>query len=263
MKERPILFSGPMVRAILEGWKTQTRRVVKAEHLRGSMEPGQVLNERTTNDAPRWCPYVQPGDRLWVRETWAYNGQAYKNYGPEERRREGYVTYAADGAKVTHYFPEGPMLPSPPQTLPARMETEDEVSFENRKNDYYINYFRRFRPSIHMPRWASRITLEVTEVRVQRLQEVSEEDARAEGVAPVIHEEWTAYDPETEGYPSFSVEPDAETIACRRLENIRHHGPKVISTAKEQFRLLWLSINGLESWDANPWTWAISFRVLP
>jgi hypothetical protein len=118
----------------------------------------------------------------------------------------------------------------------------------------------RWRPSIHMPRWASRLTLEVTEVRVQRACEISEGDAVAEGFAPVVSENWTAYDPETEGYPSFGVEPDAEMIARRRLENVRHHGPRVLSTARDAFRATLTSIYGPEAWEK--WVWAVSFRVV-
>lgn len=171
MKERPILFSGPMVRAILEGRKTQTRRVVKPQpaHIAGI---GTVLNIDTITG--KACPYGKPGDRLWVRETW--DGVRLDGGG-------ALVSYRADGDKPV---------------------TDDG----------------RWHPSIHMPRWASRITLEVVSVRVERLQEISEEDAMAEGVA--------------------------------LAENYR--GPVA------HFASLWEQINGLGSWNANPWVWVVEFR---
>lgn len=169
MKERPIIFSGAMVRALLNGSKTKTRRIVKdssdvdawapiglgearmGEWRMGSYGEGGVLCEV----GGMRCPYGVPGDRLWVRETWAYNGQASRNTGPKNRRREGYVTYAADNAKVTHYFEDGPMLLCPEQHLPTQREDEDEWEFVARKDEYVTNYFRRMRPSIHMPRCAA------------------------------------------------------------------------------------------------------------
>ena len=158
MKERPILFSGPMVRAILEGRKTQTRRVLKvapsytlSTQATFTMQPnGNVLlerwprQEREMNNFGRGaqypCPYGVTGDRLWVRETFHWS----ENYEPIYR-----ACIDLGLASVVDHF---------------RVKHEE-----------------RWVPSIHMPRWASRILLEVTEVRVQRLQEMSEDDALAEG----------------------------------------------------------------------------------
>lgn len=237
-KERPILFSGDMVRALLAGTKSQTRRLLGQFDTLHAGWPGKKVEECGepevcahvhTSDGHHVrslaCPYGQPGDRLWVRETF-------------------HVTAACDAVYRADY--------------PANATSR---GMENIPAEADV----RWTPSIHMPRWASRLTLEVTEVRVQRLQEISEEDAKAEGVAPVVSEHWTAYDPETEGYPSFGVEPDAEMIASRRLENVRHHGPTTISTATDQFRLLWDSLNGSRpgaSWADSPWVWAVSFRVV-
>lgn len=125
MKERPILFSGPMVRAIREARKTQTRRVVK------EIDPDEFVSSNEADNLALCCPYGAVGDRLWVRETWQGN--------------QGDIRYGADGDSLHGY--------------------------------------NGWRPSIFMPRWASRITLEVTGVRVERVQEISEEDAQAEGVA--------------------------------------------------------------------------------
>lgn len=198
MKERPILFSGPMVRALLDGSKTQTRRVCKPAQFYSlsavvevpdPLERGQVYNGSHFGDEDGEvqfaCPYGGRGDRLWVRETWAPNGP-----NPSEG-----ALYRAD-------FPEGPLS-------------------------------IKFKPSIHMPRWASRITLEVVSVRVERLQAISEADAMAEGSRSWAQEQDT---------PVKDI-PAGETRLI--------------------FRQLWEQINGSDSWDANPWVWAVEFRRLP
>jgi len=165
MRERPILFSGPIVRALLDGRKTQTRRVVKpqppagceytgcdsgrfalcfAEGTGGSGNPVCVPPRPNHQTHQLACPFGVPGDRLWVRETW-------QRIGGVEGTPE-HTVYRANGGDFSDY------------------STEDGDPF-------------RWRPSIHMPRAASRITLEITDVRVERLQAISEEDARAEGVS--------------------------------------------------------------------------------
>lgn len=185
--ERPILFSAPMVRALLAGTKTQTRRAVKPT-------PRRVDGGVPYHDAPTWahaepgsavvrCPYGRRGDRLYVRETWAAP-HSMDGHTPRFMPRDTRVHYAA---------------------------TEDRDGL-------------LWRPSIHMPRWASRITLEVTEVRVERLQAISEADARAEG---------------------FELGAPPCTDAPIRW-----------------YRHLWDQINGAGAWDANPWVWAVSFRVI-
>jgi len=235
MKERPILFSGPMVRAILEGRKTQTRRAVKlgrfpestwkltpvAGGLHRTSHDGIVLSvpsgglSKSMQDAIIRSPYGQPGDRLWVRETWAPHaddGQCFVNY---ETRRKGNGEISEPG----HVRPE--------------------IFYRADGGDPFIN---NWRPSIHMPRWASRITLEVTEVRVQRLQELSEEDAQREGVEYVPRGLWRDY------RLSSATEDDFHILLPRR-----------------SFMSLWDSINGEHPgrfWDANPWMWAISFKVV-
>jgi len=186
MKERPIIFSGPMVRAILNGSKTQTRRVAKLTANGYVKEPGGHRRWHTADfDARLACRYGQPGDRLWVRETW--------------RHIEGGAVYDAAGGLMDSHDPETiyradrPHFPGP------------------------------WRPAIHMPRWASRIALEVTGVRVERLHEISEADAIAEGVNNSLH-----------------------------LPGGRF--------ARENFAHLWWTINGDGSWDANPWVWVVDFR---
>lgn len=203
MTEHPILFSGPMVRAILAGAKTQTRRVCKPEWLR-------CLDSEDDEDrakAVAGCPYGAPGMRLWVRETWAEAGN--EDHAPLDPRRALYRADTKPGDYGADVFQDG------------------------------REYFDGWRPSIHMPRWASRIDLEVTGVRVERLQEISEEDARAEGV-----DEW---------------------IPCEIRTGIRARiwgGGKRQGTAREHFSILWDSINSKRGygWDANPWVWVIEFR---
>ncbi len=192
MRERPILFSAPMVRAILNGTKTQTRRVVKIK------SPKSVSLHDYSVDGVRVgpCPYGQPGDRLWVRETWAHGTHAMA----AERDGDGPFVYAA---------------------------TDRE---DRRLGD-------RWRPSIHMPRAASRITLEITGVRVERLQDISDNDALAEGVAQAVRE---------------------------RLPKIQQCGEYDVIDADpvDEYRELWESINGPASWESNPWVWVVSFQPI-
>lgn len=194
IKERPILFSGPMVRAILDGRKTQTRRVVKAD----------LPDNPTYKSNQRWglvdgdfyfcgarCPYGQPGDRLWVRECHSYSVINY----PSE------VWYWAHG------------------------------------NPGYGDWTKP-RPSIHMPRWASRILLEVTAVRVERLNDISEADAIAEGIRVLPLQD--ANDPGA----WWESEP----------------GQNQGRSPSHSFKKLWNEINGPGSWDLNPWIWVIEFK---
>ncbi|MBK1686235.1 hypothetical protein [Rubrivivax gelatinosus] len=201
--DRPILFSGPMVRALLAGTKTQTRRVVKPqpvehpafaggafiEHKR----LGQVGVEALVADV---MTYGAPGDRMWVRETF--------------RRVDG-------------------------QTLPW-IETDYRATYQHgdRLGDHFGGK-PRWTPAIHMPRHASRITLEITGVRVERLKAISEADAIAEGLMPLgsgADRTWT-------------VDGDAAS---------EHEA------ARDTYAWLWEQINGAGSWDANPWVWATTFK---
>ncbi|MFO0253379.1 MAG: hypothetical protein ACK52V_04615 [Betaproteobacteria bacterium] len=218
MKERPILFSAPMVRAILSGSKSQTRRIVRwptwaqphpevfARDLRDGQEVWYVPGGGQPSKVMR-CPYGQPRDRLWVRE----------------------------GFRLVRTVPggvDGDTLP-PSKFLDStrRYEADREESYP----DARMRVFGKRRSPIHMPRWASRITLEVTGVRVERLQDISHIDAVAEGCST-----------------------GSWTIA----EGPRPEAP-FGSNAVKRYRLLWESINGPGSWDVNPWTWVVEFRRLP
>lgn len=200
MKERPILFSALAVRAILAGAKTQTRRVVRPQP-----EPDEEMRTLALKDGVPYmwlakpvgetiarerrqaqtCPYGEPGDRLWVRETWKPHPDPANNHQ---------TAYAATDKGCW------PSL--------------------------------RWRPSIHMPRWASRIDLEVTGVRVERLQNISEADAAAEGVQQ-------------------APQPMATMYSAQEVLRTRY---------RQGFADLWESIHGPGSWDANPWVWVVEFR---
>ncbi len=185
MPEKPILFSAPMVRALLAGTKTQTRRAVKPQPQDEVFQhpvSRQWLESVNGEESGLRCPYGQPGDRLWVRETWTPCGPL-----------------PTDGVLYRSDFPEGPLS-------------------------------IKFKPSIHMPRWASRITLDITDVRVERLQDISEADAQAEGC------------------PIECMSPTGDDSGSAI------YGPA-------GYRALWDTINGHGSWDANPWVWVVEFAT--
>jgi hypothetical protein len=230
MGERPILFSAPMVRAILAGAKTQTRRVAKelpgapglhSSKTAGCTWNGDVVCPALVRHDPagpnavstltwpfRGCRYGEPGDRLWVKETWA-----------EVPRTAGH---------------EGAVNPHDPHFAVRYRATWDRT------------HSSRWRPSIHMPRWASRITLEITSVRVERVQAISLDDARAEGI-PQMHGEAAAL--------GLSPVRTASTVA----PDERDHWDN--STSRENFARLWDTINGAKApWSANPWVWVVEFK---
>lgn len=224
MKERPILFSAPMVRALLEGRKTQTRRVMKPQPDDApdinmwawfSRKAGQCVGKPV---ALAFCPYGVPGDRLWVRETWGFDSTVRADFKPVLGRHD---LSGRDLLEATVYRAD----------IPAVSEAD-----ERRVRRAVKSVVAPWRPSIYMPRWASRITLEVTEVRVQRLKDISEEDARAEGVERGC--------PPSCG-PVVGCDPGAK------------HGHR------DSFCSLWGSINGPASWATNPWIWAITFKRVP
>lgn len=229
MTERPIIFSAPMVRAILEGRKTQTRRIAPIDDIRFTHHDGGMITwsvhfvkpykralsshsgGRFSEDETRriiaamYCPYGQPGDRLWVREAHAIVP------------RTAYA--ASDGVQ---------------QIL--RPHDEHDAAIFRDGWDRSTGGLR-WRPSIHMPRWASRILLEVTGVRVERLQDISEADARAEGAR------------------------ECDPVSSRE---VLLAGPSQRGSFVLHYRDIWQQINGEGSWDANPWVWVVEFeRVKP
>lgn len=231
MRERPILFSAPMVRALLDGSKTQTRRVIKgltadtASAMDANPDMAVALNDdgyggmyqagRGTVFSiplPR-CPYGVPGDRLWVRETWQFSDWTYDG--------EPYVRYAADNAVRGFFGGDAPDDERLVETW-ATLSRSENYSIDNKAAD------RKWRPSIFMPRWACRLTLKITDVRVERLHDIREPDAIAEGI--------------TRGKNGW-------------------YQPMSCSNARWAYSELWNQINGLGAWDANPWVWVVSFRV--
>jgi hypothetical protein len=209
-REKPILFSAPMVKAILDGRKTQTRRIMKPQpeyfeqypHWRWTTpqlrKDGLGPFAIDSGDRPGIFGKYVPGETLWVRETWGPRTEQGK---PVESRH--YVKYRAD------FIDDSP---------PA--DGMDWHTYED-----------KWRPSIFMPRWASRITLEITDVRVERLQDISNADAEAEGVGGMRDMRFA--------------------VALGNLHTTGH---------RFNFRDLWDDINGKGSWEANPWVWVLSFR---
>lgn len=232
VRERPILFSGPMVSAILDGRKTQTRRVVDwredtthpafrspASYFAYSGQARDGRMQFTAYSASYvsvpgddrgcaeiLCHYGQPGDLLWVRETW--------RVGSRDRNT---IWYRADDGVL--------VLPDSAENLSGKFLGD------------------RWRPSIHMPKWAARIWLRVTDVRVERLQEITEEDARAEGFTDT-----ETVDHSTDGKPfgeGFTMGPMTEW-----------------TSAAGNFARLWDTLNAARGygWDTNPWVWRIAFE---
>jgi len=218
MRELPIRYLAPMVRALRDGNKTQTRRLIDPQPPSGS-HPFYILSSNNKKDEGKWrftakldhfsetvlgpiaCPYGKPGDRQWVQEAWRVSS-AHDYLPPSQLPRGLTVEYLADGPGI---------------------------------------FDGKTRPPSHMPRWASRITLEVTGVRTQRLQDISEADALAEGIAEL---------PLQAGQPGawWSADPTQPAL----------HG----RTPVDAFRLLWQSIYGQNSWSDNPRVWAISFQLI-
>jgi hypothetical protein len=210
MADKPVIFSAPMVQALLDGRKTQTRRIIKPQPYIDAM--GNFCHERsnwgqnmdgtpcTRNFINKKCRHGKPGDRLWVRENWQTHCDM-DHITPRDLPHDAAVQYPA----------------------------------------IYDGWMSRIRPSIHMPRWASRLTLTVTDVRVQRLQDLSEEDAKAEGCGK-----------------AFEVQDLRD--AMHKLLGAAS-GEATGSTYRIGFAHLWNSINGPDAWSENPFVYAVSFTV--
>lgn len=211
VKERQILMTPENAQKCHEGTKTQTRRIVKYNPILG--EPSEWCCEteepefvRIVGDYRRFCPYGLAGDRLWVREAWQE-----KAWSSKELNQAGFL--------------------SAPKKPRETYLNQDLYAIHKGGYNRAIGDPGKWRSSIHMPRWACRTVLEITDVRVERLQEISDADALAEGV---------------------DVKPDAEIAA-------RVAGPPETGARMEYF-VLWESIHGKGSWELNPWVWVIEFR---
>lgn len=186
MKETPLLFNGAMVRAILDGRKTQTRRLAKGTALEW-LAPGMFTPAYVASPDNGLSPVGYAGDRLWVRETWSTFTQGF-----DTAEESTFAVYRADTDR-----------PEP----------------------------KKWIPSIHMPRWACRLLLDVVDVRIERLQDISEADCWAEGIE------------------RSEVSP---TQASTMFSDYAH--------PRRAFNLLWESVYGAEAWDANPWVWVVTFK---
>lgn len=242
MKERGMIFNSEMVRAILDGRKTQTRRIMKVQP--ESNQLGLLLITDSTKHSDigkyHWAesnatgnhvrsklfssPFGAVGERIWVRETWATLGNEDGCYVDwEDNLCKGDERSAARIYRAScEQRPGDYGLWSIPDDAYWKPHTK-EHKFEG-----------AWRPSIHMPRWASRILLEITDVRVERLNAISEEDARAEGII------------------------DGGCLNCGEPEPCGCANPEPDAT--DAFAYLWQSIYGQESWNANPWVWVIEFE---
>ena len=256
MREKPILFSAPMVRALLAGTKTQTRRTIKPQPFAGMTDDQVYLKFREQgvlgpDESLTWlvncawesgfvdltCPYGQPGDRLWVREAWRIgawdvdDGRIAVDYRDSVDKKWRDIPDDGKDAFVT-------LWEQCCDELTAKgidPDTDGEYHWKPGESPL------RWRPSIHMYRWASRITLEVTGVRVERLNDISDEDARAEGINRIAHgrEGYFYHATRTEPHPNNWCFPD------------------------DAYKDLWEQINGPGSWAANPWVWVIEFKRVP
>lgn len=249
MKERGMIFNGEMTRAILDGRKTQTRRIMKVQPSEdftpmnmaletdykarwytpgvvdkdGYLQPAskEVFGVSNENEGYS-CPFGAVGDRIWVRETWAILGNEdgccidwEEKLCKADERSAARIYRASCEQKPGNY---------------GLWSIPDDADWKPHTKDH--QYEGAWRPSIHMPRWASRILLEITDVRVERLNSISQEDAQAEGM-------------ELTGWRPTYSDPDS--------------GGEVM-TPYDNFAELWSSICGDESWKANPWVWVISFK---
>lgn len=218
MTDKPIIFSGPMIRALLDGRKTQTRNIL-------SPKSGIGPAHRVERICGAWmaCEYDRrwplrlphaPGDRLWAREAHYLTDDGYGQY----------AVFAEDAEDVTAHF-----------SLVNETQQRYDLS------DTWAAQHLRRRPPIHMPRWASRLTLVVTDVRVQRVQEISEEDAKAEGI---------------------EYDDDRSRGNCIAWRDYLDRGGKCAYSIGS-FRSLWDSLNAKRGfgWDANPWVVATTFTV--
>lgn len=228
MADRPILFSGPMVRALLDGTKTQTRRLVKPQPSQdwhpevglyhptmiardGEAFPGPEVFGASDEEEGRVCPYGRPGDTLWVRESGLLQKEGtlfIHDVTP------GQFWAKADGGRKGATYNTGEM----------------DRDWWRKVKEWKAT------PSIHMPRWASRLTLEITEVRVERLGDISNADAEAEGVCS-----W------------------ADSVPAEAYERMaREFGAWPAPSPRQAYGMLWKKING--SYDPSTWVWCVAFK---
>lgn len=248
LKERPILFSSQMVRAILEGRKTQTRRVVKNvtitlnhdgrfnyhTNTKRKSRSGVNIYFEQLNDAiagiTELCPYGQPGDLLWVRETFAKMCSVADPYCQCEDSEHHYFEYKADSEKK----------------FPGNWDDADN-------QEQKAKYVPSWKPSIHMPKSAARIWLRITDVRVERLQDINTEDIKCEGVLVPVTKEGHILWSLGERYSTYSLAHELSKSTGKTNDDLA----MFVHWAE-----LWMNINGMESWKSNPWVWVVEFEVI-
>lgn len=222
MRERPIIFNADMVRAVLDGRKTQTRRITRVQPDSAEFESRFIIDSTKRSEIGKWCwaepgvfvnprrsalfpcPFGEIGDCLWVRETFRVHSRA-----------TDVATLLYKASEQQSWTQQTHRVPIEKCHKPAVVD--------------------KWTPSIHMPRWASRIALEITGVRVERLNSINEHDAAAEGVPPAGDL--------LPDYPGTYLTPKGD-----------------FATAEVAFQRLWQSIYGEDSWQANPWVWVIEFK---
>lgn len=243
MKERGMIFNAEMVRAILDGRKTQTRRIMKVQPENAELGLRRITDSSVAKEVGMYfwcladacgvknrsklfsCPFGEVGDRIWVRET--FQGplipedelSEFLGANPDKFESPAYCEYAADG---------GPR--------PEYVDADD-------------NTRHGWRPAIHMPRWASRITLEITGVRVERLNDISHEDAGHEGIHTEVWDQ-------TVVARNYAAEDEFFQFWSESMPNY----VEMNELFRASFHSLWHSIYGEESWQANPWVWVIEFK---
>ncbi|WP_262027601.1 hypothetical protein [Microvirga sp. Mcv34] len=260
MSDKPILFSAPMIRALLEGRKTQTRRILKIRSIEGKLvpvyPPEELVSLEDGDDIARGevhylstgalsGPYRIPfavGDRLWVREAWRV-GNGHEETSPRDLPPRSMTVLFGAGGSIANQDFRGDWRPD---DWPAP--------------DAVPDWAGRLRPGIHMPRWASRLTLIVTEVRVERLQDISNDDAIAEGIQKIG------------SYADCDSDPRIDPLASAYAQDVFGVDKSEIRTEDDlyeaaiaprlAFAKLWRSINGADSWKGDPWVVVVGFEVV-
>lgn len=229
MREHPILFSAPMILAILAGRKTQTRRVIKRQPRDRDAWPTYLSDGIRFHDDPKWLRFpCRPGDRLWCRETWLPDP-------PIDGSWSGDVEWNGCGRPISG--------------VPKKYRSPEHCLYAASWIDGSVLHWR---PSIHMPRWASRLTLEVTDIRAERLQDISAEDVRAEGLHCLTKDgghTWKYGIPDRDGLPG--------------TDDYGWEWNEWDQDPRRAFARGWDRINGKRSpWDRNDWVWVHTFRRL-
>ncbi|WP_370602552.1 hypothetical protein [Citrobacter cronae] len=243
MKERGMIFNREMVRSIIDGRKTQTRRIMAIQPEHSELGLRRVIDSKNGRDNGKYfwsqsgacglkmrskmfgCPYGEVGDRIWVRETWS------------DVNLEGSPAVAYRADDEVYDLMEDESLLDEGGSFNYQDPRVCKYQFAAWHSDLISGIEGNWRPSIHMPRWASRITLDITDVRVERLNGISETDAEAEGI---------------------DMEALFDSQDC--YDCIADHNMTGRPTAKGAFKYLWESIYGEEGWKSNPWVWVIEFK---